>query len=324
MFQGVQKVTRRTAILILAYQRPDFLLNRLKEVAGMTEKNVIISVDSDYNRNSELRNRFNELKSLFPNYTWIFRERNLGLSKHIYTAVSEVLQDFENCVVIEDDVSVHELALKSLIERLSVRLPSDILTVGLFGGLPSIRNLEKLFQNRWRKTRYFSAWLWGIQREDWKGFSLEIVRDSPIDKREIFKLAVSRKTHLIWTYRLRKVELNPQFTWDYQMFFYGVIEGKKHLLPIMRAADNLGLGDPRATNTKHKKPFWYVGNRCNSSITPNPQLRSKVVSFLLQEIDAITWAGDSRLIPKLRNSSAIFKSLKSKTKNGFDFLFKLR
>lgn len=302
-------MTRNSAILILAYQRPDFLLERLKEVETLRDKAVFVSVDFSVENSQDLAKRFQELKFSFPIYRWIFRETNLGLARHIHTAISEVLQEYENCIVIEDDVAANPLGIKSLSEILEERLPPDILTVGLFGGLPSFKVLELLCQNRWRKTRYFSAWCWGIQREDWVGFSLEFVRDLPVPLQEILETEVGRRRKAVWSSRLGKVVLNPEFTWDYQMFFYGIIKGKKHLLPVTRAADNLGLGDTRATNTKHKRPTWYIGKSSNSYINPRQQLRSRVGTIILQRIDSFTWASDSPFLLKLKRLRKLFKTI---------------
>lgn len=67
---------------------------------------------------------------------------------------------------------------------LQERLPQDILSVGLFGFLPG-KLMSRFGFNRWRKSKYFSAWGFAMQREDWSSFNLEI-------ENELSKLETSK------------------------------------------------------------------------------------------------------------------------------------
>jgi hypothetical protein len=217
--------------------------------------------------------------------------------------MSELFVNYDNIIVIEDDVSVEKSTINYLIEILQERLPQDILSVGLFGFLPG-KLMSRFGFNRWRKSKYFSAWGFAMQREDWNSFNLEIEHE--LSKLETSKTwtKMSDREQTIWNHRFLRVIHNPQFTWDTQMNFAGFCQEKKQLLPLFRLADNEGFNDTRATNTSGRRPRWYKGIRgsinvidkrsCNYEFRTVPKLLSQILEFF----DAITWAG-TRRFPKV-------------------------
>ena len=48
-------------------------------------------------------------------------------------------------------------------------------TVGAFSPLKLPRNLE--FLNSWRKTHYFSCWGWGVSREIWLKYEVDLRKE---------------------------------------------------------------------------------------------------------------------------------------------------
>jgi len=216
------------------------------------------------------------------------------------TAITEVLNEYENCIVLEDEVQVEVSTLLKMRELLNSRLPKSVLTVGLFGGLPSLPFLSKVLKNRWRSTRYFSAWGWGIQREDWKEFDLNIASkyESEIDSLIIRHLGKNRLT--TWKRRFKIVAENPNFTWDYQLFLYSLVLNKKHILPTFRTCENVGFDDSRASNTRDGLPSWYKGS--SSRLISHKKARGEktLITAILQIVDSLTWAADHPQIQNIR------------------------
>jgi len=294
-------VSRSTAILLVGYRRPELILDSIEKLTRLTEVNIVVSIDGPKTPDLELADEWQSIYIRFPSLRWKFRERNLGLAEHIFTAISEVLNEYQNCIVLEDDVQVDIAPLTETMKLLDSRLPESVLTVGLFGGMPRIPFLSKSLRNRWRITRYFSAWGWSIQREDWKDFKLEIAQHhiEKLDQIVITRLGMKRLS--IWRRRFRLVAENPHFTWDYQLFLYSLILNKKHILPTYRTCDNLGFNDVRATNTQDSRPSWYRGKSADSISFGNPRSEKSLITSALQVVDSITWVGDQPYLQELRD-----------------------
>lgn len=290
---------RSTAILLVGYSRPDFIRKRIDELRSTIDFPVIVSIDGTQTDQASLT-EWRILQREFPELVWRFQKKNLGISKHIFVAISEVLQEFANCFVIEDDISIGAHNLKSALYMLENRLPEDVMTVGLFGGLPSTRVLRGFCKNGFRKSKYFSAWGWGIQREDWANFHLEIVQSFGPDLQEFIVDSFGTRKAAVWNKRFAQVQEDPYRTWDFQLFFYSLILGKKHLLPIFRSCDNEGFGDSRATNTKDLKPSWYLGKTGVIEIERTIPSENIFCQRILEQVDSLTWVADNLTIQKMR------------------------
>lgn len=292
---------RTTAILVLGYSRPEFVVDRLTELQKSPEVQVIVSIDNFADSHKDLRASWLSLEKMFPQVKWWFRESHLGIAKNLFDSVTQVFDLYDNCIIIEDDVSTHLSSVSSLVRILEKRLPKEILTVGLFGGLPSTKILDLVLKNRWRKTRYFSAWGWAIQREDWSLFSLYLVHDLKEVVNDVIKLRMGKRRLHIWSRRFSTVVDNPLKTWDYQLFFYSLLLNKQHLLPIFRLSENLGFNDARATNTRSGKPSWYFGKINQENSISDSVLTNRIFQRVLQLVDSFTWVSDSPTIQEIRS-----------------------
>jgi hypothetical protein len=293
-------MNRSTALLLIGYNRPDLALRALTELASLREMQVLVSVDGAKTKEVTISDEWMALARSFSEANWVFRDTNLGIAQHVFLAISEALQEFDNCIVVEDDVRADTQMLLEMKKLLDKRLPSSILTVGLFGGLPALPILSSFLRNRWRKTPYFSSWCWGIQSEDWEGFSLEIARNYASNLDDLITKRIGRKKIPIWKRRFNNVIQRPEFTWDYQLFLYSMVLNKKHILPTFRTCENIGFNDARATNTKNRKPSWYRGRKATRVVSESLRRQNSFLSKLLQWIDSLTWVGDQPLLQKVR------------------------
>ena len=291
---------RKTALLILGFSRPEFIKSRLEEseFLGDFGVNLICSIDGfrDNQQRKELKYEYFGLREQYPNVEWVLENTNLGLAKHITTRVTESLQVYENLIVIEDDVSVSKNGLLSLHDILQEEFPSSVFTAGMFGMLPK-NQIEHLIKNRWRTTKYFSAWGWAIQREKWQHYELDIVKKYGIEKlsKGMIWNQLRECQKQRWIKRFSKVIIKPDLTWDFQMQYLSFLNEFQNVLPLYRICDNEGFDDQRATNTKTPIPGWYYGKRSNSNISPNAKVRNRYLGNLVEYLDSISWIGDQKL-----------------------------
>lgn len=300
-------MSRSTAILLAGYNRPELIEMQLKALLEVEVTNVFVSIDCDQQGviNSEIR----ELSvGKYSCFSWVFQEKKLGVGGHIPFMVTKLLSEFDNCVVIEDDVQIPNRVLISGINLLSTELPKDCLTIGFFGALPYNLFTRAIFgRNKWRKTEYFSAWGWATQREVWPKYS-PILDGTKIDEelqRSSLWQKKDEKSKLRWKRRFKVVAESPAFTWDFQMTYATYKHEFFHVLPIYRSADNVGFDDYRSTNTLSKRPRWYFGESCCKDINKAIDTYG-FIHRILQILDKFTWSGDSTLILQFRT---IFRGL---------------
>jgi len=282
-------------ILVICFNRPELLIRRLTDLSksSVPPGLVIISIDGPKNEvEAAIWNDFNfsehEKESPFP-LKFVRRPINLGCSEHIITAVSEVLQNFDTVIVIEDDVVVGNSFVRSMMSGLSI-ISSDS-SIGTVGGFsPFHRGLFSKSGNYWRKSAYFSAWGWGTTRDFWKGFiSFKDIDDiENLLKRSSTWMNLTERKKRIWRRRFNRS------VWDYNVQFMLFAQEKKSLLPKLRLVDNEGFSDSRSTHTKHRRPWNLFGQGFCSS-EPRYLVDSRIFSFrsiLWSWIDSNFWAAD--------------------------------
>jgi hypothetical protein len=296
-----------TAVLLIAYNRPDLVLRRLKELAESDEvpKNVILSIDGhgELDRKNYESQYLAMLASLVLPFEVFVKSRksNLGCSKHIITAVTEVLNEFENVIVVEDDVVLSPLFLSSMLSAFDIAAKNtNVATIGGFSTFHKKLHFPVFFrQNHWRATRYFSAWGWGTTRCFWKHF----IEVEDIDDLEDFLSTSDSWNNLgdrkksIWLKRFRRG------VWDFNVQLVLFKHDKLNLLPSLRIIDNEGFSDSRSTHTKHRRPknMFGVGY---TSLRPREfhgKYRTFLLNFFWNFVDSNFWAADGLFNARARN-----------------------
>jgi len=260
---------RNVPILIVGYNRPDFLKKRLLEVSKMSVKKIYISVDGGLESRSPemlelLRNAHNYFKDS-QEVIISHHKSNLGLTNHISQAVSEVLKENNFLVIVEDDVILSENFYNNMLHGLGVLSTKKVKgLVCAFSPISIKRN--KIFKNKWRNTCYFSCWGWACSKEIWQHYSNEI---GAIDLDESLKYSkiwkkLSLEQKKVWFARFKKVANNPAYTWDIQMQFISFANNFTNIAPMFRFIGNEGFNDDRAVHTKGRIPWWFANNWINT------------------------------------------------------------
>lgn len=282
-------------VLVVGFNRPEFVERRIKELGPNPPLPVHISIDGGIS--SELRNSYAHIeKELDKEFFKIdYKNTNLGLVKHVTGAISTLLDSYKYVIVVEDDVQISVSFICTVAKNLKENENPRIATWGGYSPIFAIRALKRL--NRWRETHYFSAWGWGISREHWSYYSTKI--DFELLDQELMNSKtwghLSSFQKRVWKSRFRKVSNNPNLTWDYQMQYMTFKYDFLHKLPIMRLTENQGFDDIRSTNTKSHRPRWMG----KSGIASMPMKKKSVwgaLNPILVFLDSLTISGDSILL----------------------------
>jgi hypothetical protein len=294
-----------TSVLLIGYNRPENIVQRIKELEKNVIENLYISLDKclDPLIAKEVLTAAEEsvTKSSLSKNTTIWRQdRNLGLSNHICWAIKKVLEDKSELIVIEDDIRISNDFVSQMSDCYSEHSgEKDLGTVGGFSGVPIIYDTMK---NYWRQSRYFSAWGWMIGRETWSLYEQFLPQgdlEAQLSNSQNWAL-LSPIQRTTWLQRFDKVRNNPSLTWDYQMQYMTFKYDLKHILPLFRICENVGFHDPRSTNTVNRKPRWMQDDKIYERAFSEAEL-PRVFDEFLNHVDAFTISGDSNLRKKINN-----------------------
>lgn len=290
----------KSPVLLLGFNRPDYIKTRLNEVISWNPPKLYISIDgprseSDHTSHRDIHNFLLNYKD-DKNIIIYFNDRNLGLSHNITEAITKILKLEKSLIIIEDDIEIFENAYLSMSKILNNPNLNKFAIVSGFSSIPAPpKLLRKFIPNKFRVATYTSIWGWGIRKEIWDLYELDISkldRKNAISSSKLWnKLSIRQKN--IWLQRFEKVSINPKKTWDFQMQFMCFRYDLPNLSPIFRGVDNVGFADNRSTNTKNKKPKFYFGK------TDYRQISGVVWDGLIPRITDFA-DGFSDLIPYLK------------------------
>ncbi len=306
-----------TAVLLIGYKRTENVAKRLFELSGNVEVPIVISIDgglSSAERREILETvqKF-EASNAISVKELIFRPFNLGLAKHIQFAISEVLEEFKYCIVIEDDVLISRNFVSSLKEARHLFDRKDILTIGGFSPFLPYVNF-RISRNLLRETHYFSAWGWMISKEKWSEYEPQIPLNDVVESLSSSAswIRMNGTQQKIWIRRFCKVANSNPSTWDFQMQYLALKKDWVNILPTYKICENVGFDDSRGTHTLGRRPKWMKLQsdfpneifNLDELISIN-SLRGKILNW----VDSIFIAGDSRLTKRVNSIKRAMKSV---------------
>jgi hypothetical protein len=265
------------------------------EIISWDPPRIYISIDGPKNEIDSEANR--DINDFLLNYkddkkiTIYLNKKNLGLSHSIAGVITNIFKTEDSLIIVEDDIEIFKNTYLSMSKILNDPNLNSFAIVSGFSSIPvPPRIFRKLLLNKFRVATYTSMWGWGIRKEIWNLYELDI---SKLDRKIILsksklwnKLSLRQKD--IWQQRFKKVSDDPKKTWDFQMQFMCFRYDLANLSPIFRAVDNVGFADIRSTNTKYKKPKFYFGKTD------------------YRQIEGVIWGG---LIPKITDFMDGFSDL---------------
>lgn len=283
-------------ILLIGFNRPHLIAKRLNELSAFPNLTLIISIDGGAGKDIEIEmnrilQQLDKYKIIDSNVQIIQHSHNMGCAEHVTKAIGNVLEKHQSVIVIEDDISVSKNFYNNMVNGMfAVENRTDIATIGGYSAI-DIFSIFKV-QNKFRETKYFNPWGWGIRNEIWKLYKLDI-SDGPLEEQlndSYSWKSLSEKQRIYWIKLFKKVEKNPQLTWDIQMQFMCFKHELKNLLPLKSLIINEGFGDSTSTHTTTPKPWWMPRKSSNELIQYKA---GKITSYTYEELcDSIFMASD--------------------------------
>jgi hypothetical protein len=280
---------RKVPILVLGFNRPDNLKSLLSQSALLEFERVIVSIDGPREGNAEDLKANNQirLQSHESDFEHRFNSVNLG-SRAVTSAITSVLEEFPNIIVVEDDLLLSPKSLKFIAERV-ITLEKNAATVG--GYSPRILLNSAIVGNPWRESKYFCPWVWGTNQDVWSRYKQEI---SSHDLAQLVQSniwnSLSPSTQAKWFLRFIWSVNNPNLTWDYQMQFMHFRESLISIRPWKSLVTNQGFNE--LGQRTHRAPIWNAKNYVDSisnDLKPKYTRHSNLV-------DSLTFAADHKIL----------------------------
>jgi hypothetical protein len=287
--------------LLIGFNRPHLLQERLNEFASLldTEVTTYVSIDGPRAGNTGDESAINQIKTYLAEFsatkslvTWI-SSTNKGCDVHIFDSITKVLQENEYVIVIEDDIVISSSAIIEIM-AMSEKIAKNN-QINPIVAMSGISRRVNLLRNKWRYSKYFSAWGFAISKEFWNSHmqNMEIkdsfkVAEKLSNSEHWLKLSDRKKR--IWSERINRG--NYDYAIQRTIFFNDL----KTMAPLFRISDNVGHGSQGASHTRFKTPRFlrfpvvYRNDNFNRNI-----IQSDLLTTVFTWLDSQTWAGDGFL-----------------------------
>jgi hypothetical protein len=266
--QDEQITMEDVAVVLVGYNRPRLLKNRLLEISNTRISHLYIFIDggSDLHKDEFILVK-NYAKKLFPSKVLNIEhsEINLGISTHVTSVISKVLQKHDYIIFIEDDVMLSSNFLVNVLFGLNLQKQLNL--TGIVSGY-SHRFNKKFFRNKWHEEKIPYFWGWGCSAKTWEGYELDL-RNAKFEEELTSstsweKLKIWEKRYLLKNFN--RVKQNPSLSWDPQFIFHLLKYNHVNIAPIFSLTGNEGFGDESATHTKYEIPSYINNHKLNNQI----------------------------------------------------------
>ena len=169
-------------IVLFVYNRPW----HTKQTVEALQKNELakdseLFIYSDESKNEDARESVNEVRSYidtiigFKKVTVIKREKNWGLANSIIDGVTNIINEYEKVIVLEDDLVTSPYFLKFMNDNLNVFYNrNDIFSITGF----NFSQIQLKISNDYKEDIYLSyrcmSWGWGTWKNRWSKIDWEV------------------------------------------------------------------------------------------------------------------------------------------------------
>jgi hypothetical protein len=244
-----------TGILLIGYNRPELILNRLFELYQQGIKHLYLNIDGGSKSNTkEMNEVISQAYLLFSNQVLKVnhQKKNLGMAIHVTESITNLFHFHKNLIIIEDDVKLSRNFIENLISGLNFQT-----SLGLSGIITGNSNLFcKFKQNKWRTVDAPSVWGWAITSKTWNLYNL-FLRKGDIEKdmanSDMFR-NLSKYYKNYWRTKFYKSADFPFYNWDTQLRYMLFKENLKSLAPVFSITGNEGFSKSNAVHTNYSIP----------------------------------------------------------------------
>lgn len=295
-------------IVIFTFNRLDTLIeviNNLKK--NILSKNTDLIIFSDYPKKEKDLESVNQvrifLKSIdgFNSIEIVERKENFGLAKNIIEGVTEVINEYEKVIVLEDDLITSKNFLSFMNKALDFYKNDERIFAisGYTGNLPSLKKLDDEGYLSYRP----SSWGWATWKEEWDKNDWDVVDfDSFIkDKKSTKKF---NRGGIDMTRMLKHCMEGRNHSWAIRWSYTMYKLDKYCFYPKVSKIQNVGFGEDATNCTGIDIYQTNLDNseKCEFNFNKDIQLNEKITKEF-----AYVFSYTNKAIKRLQNYILRFK-----------------
>ena len=177
-------------IVIFTYNRLDHLdtlINSLEQNELFKKSKILVFSDGpkkeiDIEKIEKIR-IYLKKKLISNNSEIVERPNNFGLSKNVITGINQTFNDYDQAIILEDDLEVSPFFLNYMNDALNLYANSE--NVASISGYMYPIN-SKIFSNDYFFLKLVESWGWGTWRRAWNNFETDSIKlKNEIDERKL-------------------------------------------------------------------------------------------------------------------------------------------
>lgn len=175
----------------------------------------------------------------FAQVHMVEREENWGIEKSEIAALTELLEMYEACIVLEDDLEVGTRFLEYM-NRALVRYKDEKKVIQISGYSHIDTNLRNVKGQEFYFSQLTTSWGWATWADRWKLFddrklNMDILKD------EAERLRFDLEGACPYTDMLNQQMKNGYITWDIAWYFKAFENDLLTLTPVYTLVNNIGM-----------------------------------------------------------------------------------
>lgn len=252
---AIARKTKYRPVVLFVYNRLDLVKRSIESLLGCEEseftKLIIVSDGNrgmeDYASVSSVREYVGNLSG-FKSVEIIYRDINYGLAKNIISGLTELFQNYDELIVLEDDIIVG----KRFLEFMNLALEyykSDDRVISVCGYTPAMVNITS------NSDVFFgvrsSSWGWATWRQRWENIDWEMLNGDQVSCGSSQRLgrAGSDIKKMVRDFQKGRID-----SWAIRFTYYQLVNNFVSVFPVKSLVLNHGIGE-LATHTKYGRRF---------------------------------------------------------------------
>lgn len=241
-----------TPVLFLVFNRPDTTERVFEAIRQAKPPRLYIAADGPRQNRVGENDKCNEVRKIATAIDWpcevrtLFREKNLGCTEAVSSAIDWFFEAEEMGIILEDDC-LPTPDFFNFSEAMLLKYRDETRIMHISGSNLQVDNVKH------DASYYFSSmpviWGWATWRRAWKHYDVRLKDlDGLIEKskKEPYFLSSDERKALLFCFDLVKYAMH---TWDWQWIYTIKKERGLCITPYVNLISNIGFGHADATAT---------------------------------------------------------------------------
>lgn len=254
------------AVLIVGFNRPDLMSRVLRAVEQAEPHKLYIHVDAPREDRIGEAERVEAVRAIARTaVNWpcsvqlYFRQTHAGLRKGVSGAISWFFEHEEEGIILEDDCVPDPSFFRFSAQMLARYRDEE--RVMMVGGINLLAHRMGAVQSSYVFTRHALVWGWATWRRAWAHYTPEFEGLEAFRQQDALQGMLSSKASRVYLYnKFAEALIGKIQSWAYAWSYSILRMGGCCILPTVNLIQNVGIGDPQATNTHSKSAFGAVAS----------------------------------------------------------------